>query len=205
MAPARYEVVSGLRSSIERIERESGSGKGGARVGSGRCRGASTRAFPSDADEVDGAEQVEKAYQKILRCVSVREQSSLRMRAKLAQAGFEPSVADAAIEQACRVRAIDDARYADALVRSTLSSGRGLALALREVEELGIDPYALDAYCDYLEAATDSETTRALAVLAARPPRAKNKQAAAYRKLVSKGFSSEVAADAARQWARGNA
>lgn len=199
-------MIDSLRSDIERIERRRDGDGGSSGIDAAPCRarrgGVSLHAIAEDADEAD---QVEKAYQKILRCVSVREQSSRRMRAKLVQAGFEPSVADAAIEQACRVRAIDDTRYADALVRSTLSSGRGLAFALREVEELGVDPHTLDAYCDYLETAADSETTRALAVIAARPPRAKNKQAAAYRKLVSKGFSLEVAADAARQWARENA
>ncbi|WP_165054944.1 MULTISPECIES: regulatory protein RecX [unclassified Adlercreutzia] len=154
--------------------------------------------MPSESNVIE--EQADKAYQKVLRCVSVREQSTARMREKLLRAGFDPAAADHAIERACRAGALDDVRYAEALVRATLAAGKGLRFAEAEIEELGVDVNALDAYRDHLDADDGDEVARALAAIKARPPRAKNKREAAFRRCVAKGFSADVATSAARIW-----
>ncbi len=143
-------------------------------------------------------ERVDAAFQKILRSVSVREQSSKRMREKLEKAGFEDDVVDEALDRAMRMRAIDDTRYADALIRSSISAGKGLVFALREIEDLNVDPLTLDSYQAYLEEGSDADVERAVALLKRHPPRAKNVRESAFRKLVSKGYETSVASTAAR-------
>ena len=119
------------------------------------------------------------AYQKILRWAAVRERSTAYLRERLLKDDFPAAVVEEALQRAVRVRAVDDRRYADALVRMKLAADRGLRDAEREIEELGIDPAT---------------------ALRRRPPKAKRAREAAFRRLVSQGFSTDVAATASRTW-----
>lgn len=226
-ATSRSSVLQELRSSIAKIEGASASARSakprsglGARKpfgplgASGSARGAASP--PSEASPEPeaafggtdaGAEapesleaQAERAYQKVLRCAAAREQSTARMRDKLLRAEFAPEAADQAIERACRAGVLDDARYAEALVRATLAAGKGLRIVETEVDKLGVDIRSLDAYRDHLAEGREGEVDRALAAIRARPPRSKNKREAAFRRCVAKGFSTDVAAAAARIW-----
>ena len=152
-------------------------------------------------DDADPEKTAESAYQKILRWVSVRERSSAYVRDRLAKDDYPAAAIDEALERAQRVRAVDDRRYADALVRMKLSAGKGLRDAEREIEELGIDPASLDSWLEHAEQGRDAEVERALAVLRRRPPRTKLVREAAFRKLMSQGFPTDVASSAARKWA----
>ena len=130
----------------------------------------------------------------------MREQSSARMRSKLKNADFSSEAIDRAIAKSVKLGIVDDERYADALIRQTISSGKGLRFALREIEELDVDLDKLDSYRQYKEEKDGAELDRALAVLSKHPPRARNVRDAAYRKLVSKGYSPETSASCARIW-----
>lgn len=143
----------------------------------------------------------DRAFQKVLRCASVREQSTARMRSKLKNADFSTEAIDRAIAKSVELGIVDDERYADALIRQTISSGKGLRFALREIEELDVDLDKLDSYRQYKEEEEDdAEFDRALEVLSKHPPRARNVRDAAYRKLISKGYSPETSASCARIW-----
>ena len=89
------------------------------------------------------------------------------------------------------------------LVRSRLAQGRGRRGIAAELESLGIDADGVEA----LAAADDDagEVDRALALLDRKPPRAKNRRDAAYRRLAQKGFSASVSSSAARLWCEANA
>lgn len=174
--------------------------------GSGRRgpAGGSSQDGEDEAGERDGEEPeltAERAFQKILRLAAAREQSTVRLRARLARDGYEAEVAEEAIARAVRVHAVDDRRYAEALVRMRVASGKGVDGVLAEIEELGLDPEGLDALAEYRAAGEDADVERALALLERRPPRAKNQRDAAFRKLVQQGFGSSTAATAARRWA----
>lgn len=223
--PARSDIVAQLRRDVAAIE---ASGPSKARKASRLRSGAaasdqaagvdasypkhqtgSERPFEGHCNDTvrkdqaaadDPAEQAEKAYQKILRCCTAREQSSLRMKRKLAQAGFSPAAVESALARAQRVGVIDDTRYAESLVRSYLAAGKGLREARRELERLGIDIKETEAYQEHASLGEEAEVTRAQAVLNLHPPRAKNAYAAAYRKLIQKGFSNAIASQAARAW-----
>ena len=151
--------------------------------------------------QAEEGKTAEDAYRQILRWVAVRERSTIYLRDRLLSADFAEGDADEAIERACRVHVVDDRRYADALIRMRLAAGKGLRDAEREIEELGIDPSSLDAWQEHQARGRDAEVERALQVLRRRPPRAKQQREAAFRRLVSQGYSTDVAASAARLWA----
>ena len=65
------------------------------------------------------------AYQKILRWAAVRERSTAYLRERLLKDDFPAAVVEEALQRAMRVRAVDDRRYADALVRMKLAAGAG--------------------------------------------------------------------------------
>ena len=68
-----------------------------------------------------------------------RELSEAQVRQRLARRGYEPDSVDAAVARLRQERAIDDARVAEAIVRSQSSiRGRGKLRVLREVESAGI-------------------------------------------------------------------
>ena len=68
-----------------------------------------------------------------------RELSEAQVRQRLARRGYEPDSVDAAVARLRQERAIDDARVAEAIVRTQSSiRGRGRLRVLREVESAGI-------------------------------------------------------------------
>lgn len=156
---------------------------------SGHSRGQGSKrgeSFEKPKDE-------SSAYQRILRIVGTREQSSAKVRDKLLRAGFEPDVAQRALEKAIRVGVVDDRRYCEALISSALRSCKGLTDVLREVESLGVSPEELDSYQVFVEEGLDGQIARARQFLEAHPVRSKNQRDGAYRKLISRGYPSSVA------------
>lgn len=141
----------------------------------------------------------ERAFQKVARVVSIREQSTATMRAKLAQAGFEEAVVEGALERARACGFIDDRRYAEVLVRSAIAAGKGLRLVEQELDALGVGLEEVQAYQEHCEDAGD-EVSRALDALARKRFTAKNRWQAGYRFLVQRGYSNDAASSAVRLW-----
>lgn len=71
------------------------------------------------------SDELREAFKKIERLVKVRDRSVLEVRNRLHRDGFVADVVDAAIDRALSVGYLDDARFADVLVRSRLRSGKG--------------------------------------------------------------------------------
>lgn len=169
----------------------------------GPCaRAKGLRFEPEEAlDGADGARfaDPEAAFRKIVRLCLVREQASEQLRRRLARDGFEPEAVEAALSRALACGLVDDARFADVLVRSRLAQGRGMRGIAAELEGLGIDADGVDALGER-DGDDAGEVERALALLDRKPPRAKNRRDAAYRRLAQKGFSASVSSTAARLW-----
>lgn len=140
-----------------------------------------------------------EAYAKILRLSALRERSSEGLRRRLLQDGFAEGEVERALARAQRLGVVDDGRYAESLYRSRLAAGRGLQGIRAELKDLGIDTNIAGGLDD--ADGGEAETLRALSLLRKRPPKAKNKRDAAYRKLVQKGYGASVAATASRLWA----
>lgn len=148
-------------------------------------------------------EETERAFRKIERLAGAREQASVALRRRLVREEFGEDAVERAIERALACGLVDDRRYADVLVRSRLSQGKGRRGIAAELTDLGINPDAVEAFS--IDDGDDSdEVGRALALLDRKPPRSKNRRETAYRRLAQKGFSASVASSAARQWCEAN-
>ena len=123
-------------------------------------------------------EEEEKAFSRISRLVASRERCACELEKRLVQDGFSERDAQSAIARAVSCGMVDDLRYADILVRSRVSQGRGRAGIEEELNRCGID------------------------FLCRKPPRSKNAYAAACRKLAARGYSPDVVFAAARRYAK---
>ena len=155
----------------------------------------------NSSEDVPQALTEEQAFRKIERLACMREHASKALQTRLEKDGFDSQVAQAAIKRALRCGLISDERFADVLVRSRLSQGRGLRGIAAELVTLDIEPYSVTAYLEATEGQTGpDELARALAFLDAKPPRGKRLRDSAYRKLMQKGYGASVSASAARIW-----
>lgn len=150
----------------------------------------------------DARNQADSAFAKIQRLLCIREHASTLLVRRLIANGFDEHIAAEAVQRAIDCGLVSDERYADVLVRSRLSQGKGLRGIAYELEQAEIDPYSVPAYQEaLLHDSGPDELDRALTVLKTKPPKAKRIREAAYRKLVQKGYDSSVAASAARIFA----
>ena len=144
-------------------------------------------------------EEMKRAMAKVARLVKASDKSVAKIRARLNRDGFEDQVIDSTVERAVEIGLLDDARYADVLIRSRVSQGKGIAGIERELRENGIEPISVAGWpTDYID--TNAEFDRAYDYLVRHPPRSKNVREGAFRKLVSKGYPSSIASSVARVW-----
>ena len=171
-----------------------------------------------------------KAFEKVTRLTCARERGSRELVDRLVRDGFSREVAESAVQRALDCGLIDDTRYGAVLVRTRVAQGRGRKGIEDELDRAGIaasdipgwpeeffsvddfDPFRVNANaedgvvgCSFgCESSDEQEVERALALLRRKPPRSKNIQASAYRKLVTKGYSTSVASAATRRFMEEN-
>lgn len=171
-----------------------------------------------------------RAFEKVTRLACARERGSRELADRLVRDGFSREVAKSAVQRALDCGLIDDMRYGAVLIRTRVSQGRGRKGIEDELERAGIaasdipgwpeeffsvddfDPFRVNANaedgvvgCSFgSESSDEQEVERALALLRRKPPRSKNIQASAYRKLVTKGYSTSVASAATRRFMEEN-
>ena len=171
-----------------------------------------------------------KAFEKVTRLACARERGSRELVDRLVRDGFSREVAKSAVQRALDCGLIDDTRYGAVLIRTRVAQGRGRKGIEDELERAGIaasdipgwpeeffsvdnfDPFRVNANaedgvvgCSFgSELGDEQEIERALALLRRKPPRSKNIQVSAYRKLVTKGYSTSVASVATRRFMEEN-
>lgn len=146
------------------------------------------------------AEEEAKAFKKILKLASIREQASKKLFERLLKDGFSEEAVSNAMERAIEVHIVDDSRYAEAYMRTQLTQGKGRRGIERALEQLDIASPSEETWELAYERYGDDELERAISFLNRKPPHSKNLRDGAYRKLVQKGYSSDVASTAARRW-----
>ena len=171
-----------------------------------------------------------RAFEKVTRLACARERGSRELADRLVRDGFSREVAESAVRRALDCGLIDDTRYGAVLVRTRVAQGCGRKGIEDELDRAGIaasdipgwpeeffsvddfDPFRVNANaedgvvgCSFgCESSDEQEVERALALLRRKPPRSKNIQASAYRKLVTKGYSTSVASVATRRFMEEN-
>ena len=179
---------------------------------------------------VKRTEDETRAFEKVTRLACARERGSRELIDRLVRDGFSQEVAESAVRRALDCGLIDDTRYGAVLIRTRVSQGRGRKGIEDELERAGIaasdipgwpeeffsvddfDPFRVNANaedgvvgCSFgSESSDEQEIERALALLRRKPPRSKNVRASAYRKLVTKGYSTSVASAATRRFMEEN-
>ena len=162
---------------------------------------AENEAFGNAAVQIKLPKEKRDAFTKIIDLVNASDKSEKAIRERLSRYEFDRQEIDQAVARAKSYGFIDDMRYADLLVRSRISQGKGSAGIERELEAQGIDPLLLEGWPTSYGIEYDTELERALDMLKRKPPRSKNMREGAYRKLMQKGYPSSVASSAARIWA----
>lgn len=168
--------------------------------------GSSTNARAATATAVastieDGYDNdPESAFRKIERLLSVRDRSITEIRNRLQRDRFTEYAISEALDRAIRCGYLDDDRFADGFIRSRLRASKGINGIVRDLKNHHIDAYAIPGFPDSFIEEQGSQLDNAVRLLQRKPPRAKNKQQAAYAKLIRNGFSSSVASAAVKRW-----
>lgn len=150
--------------------------------------------------ELEETDTPEKAFKRIVAILNVADKSELAIRQKLESCGFSERSIEESVNRAKEYGFIDDRRYGELLVRSRVAQGKGSLGIEHELRSNGIEPESVPGFPYEFNIDFEQELERALGLLERKPPHSKNKRDAAYRKLVQKGYPSQVASTAARSW-----
>ncbi|HWF49865.1 MAG TPA: regulatory protein RecX [Solirubrobacteraceae bacterium] len=145
-----------------------------------------------------------------------RERTEAEVRARLARGEVPAEETELVIAELLEFGYIDDARYARVLTQDKRNleawGNERIARTLRErgverdlIEAALSEDGGQDLFGDADDAAADSELDRAIALLGQRfpsGPAAARDRERAFGVLARKGYESETASDAVREWAR---
>lgn len=191
----RDEVIDALREHIASIEQCTA-----AETADSKDRSASPSTNDGGSPAADAKEE---AFQRIVNLCSYHDFSREKMRQRLKREQVVDDAADAALDRAVACGLIDDIRYGEALCAGRMHAGRGRSGIESELWEHHIDPASIEGWPQAYEQRYGSEMDRALHIIERRPPRSKNPQASAYRRLLGKGYAPTIAIKASRVWWNG--
>ena len=163
-------------------------------------RGASWGARRKQSCSPCEAARRKSAFSRIVQLCATRDRSQAELRERLLKDGYSVERVEEAVQRALDCNLVNDARFADAFVRARVSAGKGQWGIERDLAAFGIDPVLLDGWPESYALGEEDQILRALAMLNSHPPKAKDTWAAAYRKLISKGYAPSIASVVVKLW-----
>lgn len=133
-----------------------------------------------------------QAMDKVRALVNVRERSLLEIRKRLERANFTLEEIKDAIETSLRCNLVSNRRFASAYIRGKTHLGWGKSKIIQNLQKEGISEEDILACSDDFPSQED-EYQRAFQILAKRPSNAKNKYQSYLRRLISKGYTFDMA------------
>jgi regulatory protein len=148
--------------------------------------------------EMTAEEQSLLIRRRTERLIGTRERSEAELRSRLLRAGFDEDVVQREVARCIAAGLVDDERFARLYIAGKKRSGWGCRRIEQELLRFGIELRACE---DYPAAFfnEDDEFERACACLARFHSSARDQQAARFRRLLSKGFSTQIAQRALRE------
>ncbi len=130
-----------------------------------------------------------------MRLLGYRERSTHELARRLTDDGFPDQVARDVVASLEHRGLVDDARYAEQLVRTRAAAGYGSRRLLQELLDNGIERGEAEALLrESLSPSSEAERLRAL--VRARPPTDRRTRESLLRRLVAKGFPPGAVLDA---------
>ena len=173
-----------------------------ARASSKRARGAKISAYHSCKQDGSQDKPKESAFSKVIKLCAQRDRSAVELQSRLKQYGYSESEITKAMTRAIDCNLVNTDRFAEAFIRGAVARGWGSVKIERELmQKHGIELQTLnDLDTSYFD--EENQIARACAFLDSHPPHAKDLWAAAYRKLISKGYPTSVLNSSTRSWVR---
>lgn len=140
----------------------------------------------------------QQCFAVLTEMLSRRDHSVHEAREKLLLSGFKPGSIDLAIAKAENLRYLDDARFTEAFIEERVRRGWGRRKVELELSRRGVDPFLVEGWPERFFS-HDSDLERALAALSKKSIPTQNGYQKFVRHLMGKGFSYDVASEAAKR------
>lgn len=143
----------------------------------------------------------EKAAEKAASYINIKPRTAFQVKTYLRSKGYEDDVIDEVIEQLKEYHYVDDLQYAEMYFRYGFEKGRGVSRIKRELSEKGVDSYIIERAYEELEEIPDQyqmaeeiamPMINGIAIEELDYDAKRRLQAKIGRKLMSRGFSSDV-------------
>lgn len=152
-------------------------------------------------DEALDAGEYRASLRRIGLLVGVRERSRHELQERLQSEGFSEDAVGTAIDKALGFSWIDDSRYARAFIMGKRASGWGDMRIRRELERSGVEGVVIGEVVRIIDGQDGpDEFERALGVLSHHHFPAHRAHDAMFRRLISKGFSSDLSSRVATRY-----
>ena len=136
--------------------------------------------------------QLREARKKTERLISVRDRSSAELKLRLEKAGFSDTVIRREVDDALSAGLVDDERFMRLYIEGKKRCGWGQNRIEAELKRFGIEIRLSEGYPESFFD-EEEEIKRAQECLCSFRSSAKDQWAAGYRRLISRGFSREIA------------
>jgi len=148
--------------------------------------------FTSLAELREKVDEVEPAaaMARCLRILNARDKTTHELRTRLAQDGYHGRAIDRTMARLTELALVDDARYTNNFVGSSLRAKKGWGRIVKELARKGIE---IDPDDEQYRPAPDDEYAAAFALVERLPVETEKERNRALRRLVTRGYSYPMA------------